>query len=756
MQAYSLSPEIAGQVEGTLQAMTPSQKATQLMGLPIGNRNYRDIQRSVDVEVSGVGVVRGFRFRDGGRGVNLDAGQDNRADDQKNFATAFPAPALRAASWDLELERRIGAAIGDETAASRNNVLTAPVANVVRHPYWGRTQETYGEDSYFVGRMATAFAVGVQELVLACAKHFAVNNIEHQRSRQNAVVAEQTLREIYTRHFEMLVQDAGVGCVMASYNVVNGLKATQNRHLLRDILKAPVAQGGMGFQGFVLTDWWAMPGDQEVPDPATAQAVANEALSAGTDVEVPWQMHYTPHTLANAESAQVEEAARRVLTQKFRFKSALTTDGWSKLPPSSTLTDGSITTNVDHEALAEEAAIKSAVLLSNGGDDSGSVLPIADATTIAVLGIQQEFTLISSSVPKSCPIDPGLSQLVSNSRKCTFNFATDPALGDRATSRVNSDPARTVGPLAGIAEVAGSERTVVSGNSADAAQDADAIVVVVGYTPEDESEEFPVQSGGDRSSLNLPPGHNELVQAVLDLNKPTVIVVQSGSIVNLPWLSHANKNQATVWAGYPGVRGGVALGKLIFGQANFSGKMPMAWPSEEELPVFKESETETSMGYFFGYREYDRRKYVEAQPVELVFPFGHGLSYSSFEYSNLTLPCQTVSEDAVFNVSVDVTNTSLVDGEETVMLFVKPPVKPVGITGERPWKELKSFARIAVAAGETVTAQLPVRIRDLRRWEGNEDGGWVTDSGEYQILVGKNAEDAETTNHVGVITVSGD
>src|SRR5690606_8770758 len=140
------------------------------------------------------------------------------------------------------------------------------------------------------------------------------------------------------------------------------------------------------------------------------------------------------------------------------------------------------------------------------------------------------------------------------------------------------------------------------------------------------------------------------------------------------------------------------------GLANFAGKMPMAWPAESQLAVFKESEEVTTMGYFFGYREFDRRKYVEAAPVELVFPFGHGLSYSSFEYSNLTLPCQEVTKEAIFNVTVDVTNTSAVDGDEVVMLFVKPPPKPPGITGERPWKELKSFARVSVAAGTTVTA----------------------------------------------------
>ncbi len=754
MKTFSVPEEVAARVESTLALMGPAEKAQQMMGIDGSTRNYRDIERSPDVQVNGVGVVRGYRYRDAGRGVNLDAGQDNRPDDKNNFATVFPTASVRAASWDVRLERRVGAAIGDETAGSKNNMLLAPCMNIIRHPFWGRTQETYGEDMYHVGRMATALTVGIQEYVVACAKHFAANNIEKDRSKQNALLDEQTLREIYGRHFEMVVQDGAIGCIMASYNLVNGTKATQNEHLLRRVLKAPVAQGGMGYQGFVLTDWWAMPGDQNVPDATTAQAVATEAVIAGTDIEVPWTLHYTVDTLANADQLLVQEAARRILTQKYLFGSALDTDPWSLKPPTSTLTNGSITPHEGHEALAEEAAIKSAVLLKNGAPGA-PVLPLTAAPTIAVVGIDQYFKQVSSSVPKSCGQDTDTGQGQTSSKECTFHFATDPALGDRGSSRVNGDPARSYGPFRGIQQIAGPERTVTSGNSVAAAAGADTIVVVVGYTPGDEGEEYYIAEGGDRKSLDLPQGHNELVTQVLDLNRPTVIIVESGSIVNLPWLSHPNQNQATIWAGYPGMRGGLALGKLIFGQANFSGKMPMAWPAESELFPFKDSDTTTTMGYFFGYRLYDKRKYVDGTPVNLVFPFGHGLSYSTFEYSNLVVPCTAVPNNGIVGITVDVTNTSAVDGDEVVMLFVKPPPPPAGTTGQRPWKELKSFARVSVPAGQTVTAQLPLRINDLRRWEGDANGRWVIDGGVYTILVGKNAEDAETTTLVGTVTVPG-
>lgn len=761
MQPYYITPEVSKKVDDTIAAMNHSQKITQMLGVTtIGF--YGDIQRSMDVDVPGIGTIRGYYYRDAGRGVNLDQPQEGRPRDNKNFSTAFPAPALRAASWDLEMERRVGAAIGDETVASRNSMLLAPCMNIVRHPYWGRTQETYGEDMYAIGRMATAFTVGIQETVAACAKHFAANNVEAYRSRQDAVMTEQTLREIYGRHFEMVVQDGGVACIMNSYNMVNGVKATQNPHLLRDVLKGPVENGGMGFEGLVLTDWWAMPGDQLPQDAATAEAVAKEALAAGTDIEVPWTLHYSEATLAGADQTLVEDAARRVLTQKYRFGAAKLEDPWGLKTPSSQLVESSVVSE-PHELLSEESAVKSIVLLNNGLGDT-PVLPLTDATNIAVVGLDQHFIQISSSVPKSCGLnDDGTTQGQTAERDCTFRHATDPSLGDRGSSRVNADPQRSYGPFKGIQEAAGSGVTVTVGKSAAEAADADTVVVVVGYTPGDEGEEYYILQKGDRKSLDLPPGQNELVDSVLSLGKRTIIVIQSGYFVNLPWLNHENQNQATLWAGYPGMRGGLAIGKLLFGQANFAGKLPMAWASEDLLQPFwavsdnPDEIPPTTMGYFFGYRDYDKRRFIDNEEIQLVYPFGHGLSYSSFEYANVVAPCTAaVSKEAIFEVSVDVTNTSAVDGDEVVFLFVKPPPKPANVTGERPWKELKSFARVSVKAGETVTAKLPVRVQDLRRWEGDRNGRWVIDSGEYTMLIGKNADDAEGSNLTATFTVAGD
>lgn len=757
MKSYCVPDDVAADVKNVLQRMTPAEKAQQMMGIDGTARDYRDIERSPDVTLPGYGTIRGYRYRDAGHGVNLDAGQDNRDDTKDNYSTVFPTASLRAASWDLDLEKRIGRAIGDETAASKNNMLLAPCMNIIRHPQWGRTQETYSEDTYHTGRMATAFTVGLQEYVVGCAKHFAANNIEKGRSLQNAVMDEQTLREIYGRHFEMVIRDGAMGCIMASYNSINGTKATQNEHLLRRVLKASLEEGGMGFDGLVLTDWWAMPGDQNVPDVGLAQSVTTEAVKAGTDIEVPWTLHYRVETLANADQALVNDAARRVLTQKFLFNTARDTDPWGKKTPTSVLkTDGSLEPNLAHEDLAKEGVVRSAVLLNNGLGGT-PVLPFTQAS-LAVVGPLQEFSLISSSVPKSCGFDEGTGQgeVNPNPRVCTFNYATDPAMGDRGSSRVNGDPLRSYGPYTGIKTVAGDAATVTYGNAATDVGEAEAVVVVVGYTPADEGEEYAIAGGGDRASLDLPAGQEEFVDSVLELMKPTVIIIESGSIVSLPWLDHANKNQATVWAGYPGQMGGLALGELILGKANFSGKMPMAWVTQDQLQVFKQTDTATEMGYYFGYREYDRRKYVDQTEVNLIYPFGHGMSYSTFEYSNLTMPCTgPVSKDAIFEVKVDIANTSTVDGDEIALLFIKPPPKPDGVTGERPWKELKSFARVAVPAQEMKTASLPVRVQDLRRWEGGADGQWVIDSGEYTVVVAKDAEAAEAEDALkGTFTVN--
>ncbi|HEY5958128.1 MAG TPA: glycoside hydrolase family 3 N-terminal domain-containing protein, partial [Polyangiaceae bacterium] len=440
--------------------MSPDAKIKQMYGVPNPtNRDlaaFNDLMRSQDVALGNGKVLRGFRYRNGARGVTLAEGQDNRASQGKDYSTAFPAPSVRAASWDVELEMRIGESIGDETIASLNNVLIAPSATILRHPYWGRSQESYGEDMHHLGRMASAFIAGAQRHVPACVAHFVANNIENNRANVNAVMDEQTLREVYGRPFEMVVREGGVACVMAAYNSVNGVKSTQNRHLLTEILRSSVENGGMGFRGFVISDWWAMPGGQDPRDTASAQAVASGAVKAGLDVEVPWVMNFSQlePLVSDGTLAQsaIDTSAGRILEQKVRFNSTYSDGPWGLGTVKTKLSGDSITTNEEHLALAEEAELKSAVLLANG-TSGAPVLPIRNATSIAVVGL--DVTVM---------VSPQTTLPVTGDR---LKFASDVNLGDRGGNRVNADPATSIGPFEGIKLTAARHNTtnVTTGTS---------------------------------------------------------------------------------------------------------------------------------------------------------------------------------------------------------------------------------------------------------------------------------------------------
>jgi beta-glucosidase len=740
------------EVTKLLGTMTLNDKILQMQSLPNPpNRTsavYRDIERSPDTgPISGVGnkSVLGYRYRDAGRGLNLAAGQDNRQSDGKDTATVFPTQSARAASWDVNLEFRIGEAIGEETMTSKNNMLLAPCMNIIRHPYWGRTQETYSEDMHHTGRMASAMTAGIQRRVIACPKHYAANNVENNRANQNAVMTEQTLREVYVKHFEMVAKEGGAGCIMASYNLVNGTKATQNQHLLKNLLKLPAAQNGMGYRGFVLTDWWAMPGDQNLPALQQAQAQATEAVKAGLDIEVPWNLHFNQLgplvESGKLTEADINDSAGRVLEQKRRFGSLYKEDGkWGLGESRTKLIGGSIGDNQEHLNLAQEAAEKSAVLLTNGVGDAAPVLPITAQTNIAVVGLDVEVKVTASTQPPPSGT--------------TLRHAVDANLGDRGSSRVNNDLATTIGPCQGFTdEGAKKGKTVTCGNTAAAAANADFVVVMVGLTAGDEAEEYALTSRGDRRNLDLPNNQAQFVKDVLALGKPTAIIMQSGSIVNVPWIKDpevTNKNQATIWAGYGGQRQGAAFARLLFGDTNFSGKMALAWPEQSALPAFTTAENETKMEYFFGYRLYDNFK-AQGFPIDLVFPFGHGLSYSKFDYLGIDVPCADATKDSVIEVKATVGNSSTRDGEEIVMLFVKGPPKGANIKGERPVKELKGFRKIPLKAGEIKTIAIPLKIEDLRHWEpvnnvvGELNGQWVIDPGDYTLMVGPSGDDAKLT-----------
>ena len=383
---YVPDQKLLDQVKTTLAGMSSADKLTQMRGTSFGttaSKQFGDIQRSMDTA-----SIRGFRYRDASRGVNMNADFDG-SKQSPGYSTVFPVSMARGASFDPELEYQIGEAIGDEMQAAKLAVLLAPCMNLLRHPLWGRAQETYGEDPHHLGKMASAFTVGVQQHVISCAKHYAANNIEVNRAQQNAMMDEQTLHEIYGRHFEMVVQEGGVGAIMASYNKINGVKATQNAELLTTMLRT-----NFGFRGFVLSDWWAMPNDQNASaDPNVFKMTATEAIKAGLDIELPWNMNFSQlenqvgMSGSGLTQADIDKSVSRILEQKLRFGLDNKNGGGLKAPVS-TWSGGAFGNIQSHIDLAEKAAIESMVLLKN----DKNTLPIASSVKkVAVLGATVSF-----------------------------------------------------------------------------------------------------------------------------------------------------------------------------------------------------------------------------------------------------------------------------------------------------------------------------------------------------------------------------
>jgi beta-glucosidase len=703
---YTPDPAVVQQAKLTLESMSLSERAEQMRGTNPGNgSNYSDIFRTPDNANKG---IRGFLFRDGPNGANLAA---QLPSGKNGYSTTFPVPMARGATFDMALEYQIGQAIGDEVIASGNTMLLAPTVNILRHPAWGRAQETYGEDPFLLGRMGTAFVVGVQQFVPACVKHYAANNIENGRGSANAVMDEQTLREMYTRHFEMIIRDGGVACVMAAYNLVNGKKMTQNKHLLTDILRDDI-----GFLGFVLSDWWAMPPGTAAASADALSANAAEAMGAGMDMELPWAYNYQQLEAITGPGKPVDEAevklgAQRILEQKYRFHIAKIGEPAGLRPATTTLSgQNSIENNQGHIAIAHQAALEAITLLKN----DSSTLPIkrgGAVHTIAVIGAEVPYHVVNTDRADG-----------------TVKFYSDLRLGDLGSGRVFPDPAKSSTPLAGIKAAAGSGINVVSGANASLADGADFVVVIAGLTPQDEGEEY--TGAGDRPNFSLDGksgtnAQNNLINAVAAKHKPMVVVLEGGSVIDMPWLANV---PAVVMAWYPGMDGGRALGELLFGDVNFSGKLPITWPKKwEDEPVFT-SGTTTQMDYYLGYRHFDKKS------IAPLFPFGHGLSYTQYEYSNLQVPCSTIEKNAVVNVQVDIKNTGSVKGDEVAFLFASYP----GTTQRRPIKELKGFHRVSLEPGQTKRITFSVRVADLKYWD-QAANAWKIESGAVQFQVGPNA-----------------
>ncbi len=734
--------------------LTLDQKATLMSGEPSGCPNAP--QTDNIFETPGVPPkVAGFKFRDGPRGLCLAA---NLRPGATGYSTVFPVGMARGATFDFDLEKKVGEAMGDEMVASRHNMLLAPVINILRHPAWGRAQETYGEDVYLLGRLGTAYTIGVQEYVPACAKHYAANNIENGRSSAIAIIDEQTLHEIYGRHFEMVVQDVpgGVACIMAAYNQVQvppgqASHCTQNHELLTDMLRT-----AFGFKGFVLSDWWALPGGlASCPSNANRQQVeSTAAVNAGLDMELPWSYHYTQLTNdvmgGQLTEPQLTAATERIVAQQIRFNSLdpITGTGLKTASTTQNPNNLNIEGNDAHIQLARQTAAESMVLLKN----DRNTLPI-DKTkihSIAVIGATVPFSLTSAADLQSGSVNFATSELIAGA---LHYFRT----GDLGSSRAYPDPTKSKGPIAGIqaAAMAAGGLTITTGADASAASSADFVVVVAGLTPEDEGEEY--TGASDRFSFSLDDKnirfHNgsavqdTLIKSVAALGKPMVVVLVGGSVIDMPWLSMV---PAVVMSWYPGQDGGDALAELLFGTKNFSGKLPFTWPNAAtptapfgDEPLFSDPTTRTKMDYYLGYRYYDK------MGLKPLFPFGYGLSYTTYTYANVNIPTSAGKNDTI-SVTVDVTNAGAMDGDEVSLLFVSYPNTKAP---RRSVKELKGFARTTIPHGQTpVKVSIPLRISDLKYWDtSTTPGSWQIETGQVKVMVGGSSDNLPLA---GMLTIN--
>lgn len=613
--------------------------------------------------------VQGIRFSDGPRGVVVGE------------STCFPVSMARGAAWDPTLERAIGDAIGRELRVRDANFYGGVCINLLRHPAWGRAQETYGEDPLLLGEMGAALTEGVQQHVMACVKHYALNSMENARFSVDVTVADDVLHEVYLPHFERVVR-AGVASVMSAYNSVNGEWCGHHRHLLTDVLR-----GMWGFEGFVVSDF--------------IYGIRDAAASVfgGLDIEMPFRMVRHQHLRAALERGDVEvddvrESVTRTIATQLRFGSVLAAPA----------PDAAVVGCERHRELAYEAAVRGIVLLRNERAEGEPVLPLMGGASVALIGHQ----------------------------------AAGHALGDRGSSRVT--PAHVVSLLEGLSTA--HDGTVHHHDGADPAAAAelaatcDVAVVMVGYDHRDEGEYvglegtahlatlFPPRQpdtdallragferaqahrgdrsmgpGGDRASLHLSDADEELVRAVAAANPRTVVLVVAGSAVMMPW-AHTVPAVAMVW--YPGQEGGRAIADVLTGNRFPVGRLPLTIPrSEAHLPHFDAAATDVTYDRWHGYTK------LHHDGNAAHFPFGFGLGYTTFTIDSLA-----VRGGAVV---ATVTNTGLRAGSHVVQLYGGSTASP---HDGRPEWLLCGFARTGMLApGQRAEVEVPLQTWALRRWD---------------------------------------
>ena len=615
---------------------------------------------------------------DGPHGLRKQAGESDHLGLNPSVpATCFPTASAVANSWDAALGEEIGAALGEEAAAQEVSVLLGPGLNMKRNPLCGRSFEYFSEDPYLAGKLAAGYIRGIQSKgVAACPKHFAVNSQETRRMASDSVVDERTLREIYLTGFEIAVKEGHPRSIMSSYNLVNGTYANENKHLLMDILR-----GEWGFDGAVITDWG---GSND-----HALGVKN-----GSTLEMPAPGgDSVRELLAAVESGKITEAD---IDARLSELLPLVFDTKAALDAAPREFDAAA-----HHALARRAAEESLVLLKN----EGALLPLAAGTKVAVIGDfakNPRYQGAGSSMVNSTQVDVLLDKLID--------------------SAVN-----VIGYQQGF-DRHGKPDAALQKSACELAAQADTVILCMGLDEIAESE------GLDRSNLRLAQNQVELLQAVKAVNPKIVVVLYSGSVVETPWLHNC---QALLYAALGGQAGAGAVADALTGKVNPCGKLAETWPlTYADIPSAADFATrrktvEYREGLYIGYR------YFTTAEKAVRFPFGYGMSYTTFAYSDMAADEQ--------GVSLTVTNTGSVAGTEIVQLYVAKKDGQIF----RPVKELKGFARVTLAPGEKQRITIALDDKAFRFWNVKSNR-WEIEGGEYELLVGASVEDIRLCEKISV------
>ena len=622
--------------------------------------------------------IPSITLSDGPNGVRKQAGAaDHLGLNPSVPATCFPTAATVACSWDPALGEQLGQAMGEEAAAQEVSVLLGPGLNTKRSPLCGRNFEYFSEDPYLSGKLAAAYVRGIQSNgIAACPKHFAVNSQELRRMASDSVVDERTLRELYLTGFEIVVKEAHPKTIMSSYNLVNGTYANENAHLLQDILHRD-----WGFDGAVVTDWG---GSND-----HALGVKN-----GSTLEMPAPGGDAVRELLKAvETGKISESD---VDARLDELLTLVLDTHAAVENHSRSFDADA-----HHALARRAAAESAVLLKNDGD----LLPLAAGASVAVIGDFAEtprYQGAGSSAVNSIKVDTFLDCL-KDSGLHSVGFA---AGFDRQGKPDDAKKAEAVA----------------------LAKKADTVLLCLGLDEIKESE------GLDRADMKLADNQIELLQAVQQANPNTVVIVSAGASLETPWLAHC---RALVYGALGGQAGAGAMVDVLTGKINPSGKLAETWANAHADTPAKDNFA--GAGRTVQYREglYVGYRYYQTAGVPVAFPFGYGLSYTSFAYSELKADARSVT--------LTVTNTGSCAGAEIVQVYAAKPDAQIF----RPAQELKAFTKVWLEAGESKTVTLSLDDKAFRYWNTKTDS-WEVEGGTYELRVGASSADIRLTAAVEV------